>query len=129
MDISGTPNYYCPDCECGYGDSRTTCKYCGETLCIAPRIQYVNAYRVELAYGGPEEGGWYYNVQTPIASIPFDTHRDKDGSIEDSHTAYLKTLFPNPDNKHSVMGGAHDIAVYTEYHMARDKPDERPHYE
>lgn len=27
---------------------------------------YVNTYRIQLAYGGPEEGGWYYSVGTAI---------------------------------------------------------------
>jgi len=26
---------------------------------------YVNAYRVSRAYGGPEEGGWWYDVGEP----------------------------------------------------------------
>jgi len=31
---------------------------------------YVNAYEVTRHYGGPEEGGWYFNHHEPIASIP-----------------------------------------------------------
>lgn len=31
---------------------------------------YLNAYKVYQAYGGPEEGGWYYSVGEPMASLP-----------------------------------------------------------
>jgi hypothetical protein len=31
---------------------------------------YANAYAVEREYGGAEEGGWWYNAGTPLASIP-----------------------------------------------------------
>jgi hypothetical protein len=33
------------------------------------RYRYVNAYDIERVYGGPEEGGWYYNWYTLLASI------------------------------------------------------------
>lgn len=38
---------------------------------------YINAYAVVRAYGGREEGGWYYDVGEPIASIPIPTQREK----------------------------------------------------
>lgn len=31
---------------------------------------YLNVYAVTRHYGGPEEGGWWYNVGTPLASVP-----------------------------------------------------------
>lgn len=33
-------------------------------------LMYVNAYEVSRHYGGPEEGGWYYNAGNLLASIP-----------------------------------------------------------
>ena len=36
---------------------------------------YVNVYNVYQAYGGPEEGGWYYDIGEPLASIPINTSR------------------------------------------------------
>ena len=40
-----------------------------EDITIGP-IMYVNVYRIARCYGGPEEGGWYYDVGEPVASIP-----------------------------------------------------------
>tara|TARA_R110002020_G_scaffold215083_1_gene422209 strand:+ start:3012 stop:3404 length:393 start_codon:yes stop_codon:yes gene_type:complete len=34
------------------------------------RLKYVNAYSVTRHYGGPEEGGWWYNRGYPLASVP-----------------------------------------------------------
>jgi len=33
---------------------------------------YVNAYLTDRRYGGPEEGGWWYDTGEPLASVPFD---------------------------------------------------------
>jgi hypothetical protein len=33
-------------------------------------ILYLNAYEVTRHYGGPEEGGWWWNLFTPLASVP-----------------------------------------------------------
>ena len=38
---------------------------------------YVNVYHVSQLYGGPEEGGWYYDAGEPIASIPIETTTEK----------------------------------------------------
>lgn len=67
-------------------DSVTTCGNCGAELiacekcdCVAPdsyvapgseALVYMNAYEVTRHYGGPEEGGWWYNFNAPLASIP-----------------------------------------------------------
>jgi hypothetical protein len=32
--------------------------------------RFIGIYDVERMYGGPEEGGWYYNWNTWVASIP-----------------------------------------------------------
>ena len=34
------------------------------------RLKYINAYEVTRHYGGPEEGGWWYNSGEPVASVP-----------------------------------------------------------
>lgn len=33
-------------------------------------LLYLNVYEVGRIYGGPEEGGWWYNHHEPVASIP-----------------------------------------------------------
>lgn len=33
------------------------------------RPKFAGAYEVAMAYGGPEEGGWYTTLYVPIASV------------------------------------------------------------
>ena len=54
------------DCRCGCGSG--DCEECSPDE-TAERVRYfpghvsfVNVYRVERCYGGPEEGGWWYNA-------------------------------------------------------------------
>lgn len=42
----------------------------------APRACYANTYRTERVYGGPEEGGWFYESGEPISSTRFDSEAD-----------------------------------------------------
>lgn len=34
-------------------------------------ILYLNVYETDRSYGGPEEGGWWYNTGNPLGSQPF----------------------------------------------------------
>ena len=34
-------------------------------------MKYLNIYEIGQAYGGPEEGGWWYTVGTPVESEKF----------------------------------------------------------
>lgn len=80
--------------------STDICRNCGEEIdsnygceaCdIAPdnyvrpgsdTLMYVNAYSITRHYGGPEEGGWWFNHRQPIASIPIKavSHEHHDSS-------------------------------------------------
>lgn len=35
---------------------------------------YFNIYEIGQAYGGPEEGGWYYEYGIPVESVPLKTN-------------------------------------------------------
>ena len=39
---------------------------------IANAMYFINQYEVNQAYGGPEEGGWYYHTTDCIYSLGFD---------------------------------------------------------
>ena len=41
-----------------------------------PNVYYVNTYTCLRRYGGPEEGGWYYDHRTPLESIPVVSMRN-----------------------------------------------------
>lgn len=96
-------------------------------MSLPRRFMYVNAYEIEQAYGGPEEGGWWYDVMTPCASIPvrsmgeaLDAANRLDGLMEQNYG----------DERHrsSVVGGM-DACVTFEDRFAYSQPETRPHYE
>lgn len=98
-----------------------------------PARFYIAAYSVELARGGPEEGGWWYDEGEVIhASYVPSTDdvpaliaalRDEFARVEQR----LRPMFGN-DDRHNVHGGP-DLNVCIQTHWPTDFPAERPHYE
>lgn len=84
---------------------------------------YVNVYAVDRAYGGPEEGGWWYDVGEILESY---------GPLHE-HAAYvlaerLKQDYPNTGASNNVLGGD-DYRVWIEDEPGADYPTYRPFYE
>lgn len=84
---------------------------------------YVNVYDVIRNYGGPEEGGWWYDSGEPIESHPVT-------SMEEAEAlrAELENDFPRTGKRYSVLGGF-DYDIFIEDHPAEEWPAYRPHYE
>lgn len=43
---------------------------------------FVNIYEVGRGYGGPEEGGWYFDYGSPIGSIPVELTDDERTEVQ-----------------------------------------------
>ena len=88
-------------------------------------IVFVNVYTVNRCYGGPEEGGWYYNWYECVEVFP----------VQNGQSDLMKkTLYDKYADTHkwgdiySVLDGQ-DVAVYIEQHPKESETRERPHYE
>ena len=96
-----------------------------------PTILYVNAYAVSRHYGGPEEGGWWYDAGRVLASVPISADAPE-ADIAVIRKALTDILgwerYPPSQGRYSVIGGS-DFEVYVEDHVAREWPEETPHYE
>jgi len=89
-------------------------------------VKFVNAYTVNRIYGGPEEGGWWFDEGYPVASVPI---REEDAAAQLEWEEYLKTKvsWASPHDKYSVLG--HDVyEVGIEDHFARHYPETPPQY-
>ena len=91
-----------------------------------PRL-YVNCYMIDQAYGGPEEGGWYYTVGRPVES------RLADDDIQAEEILAERRAYWEWHNKErpeiwSVLSEGR-FAVWRESHYARVFPDAKPYYE
>lgn len=89
-------------------------------------VVYVNAYEVERCYGGPEEGGWYFNAGYPIASVP--VLKKRAGEVIDLLEESLGSQYEDNGSIYSVVGGP-ELNIYVEDHKAEPWPKRRPHYE
>ena len=90
-------------------------------------VRYVNAYEKTQAYGGAEEGGWWYFVGEPIASVPV---RHETEAI-DAIVALRKQFgddYAEERECTSAAGGV-DLEIVVDYDFAQPYPPERPHYE
>ena len=93
----------------------------------------VAVYLVDLAYGGAEEGGWYYSC-----GIPSDEHVEftRGFADEDSAYAYARELNQNHGDdwnrgRASINSVLSQGAYYAEVREGNPSPypKERPYYE
>jgi len=87
------------------------------------RPWYVNVYAVSRHYGGPEEGGWWYDSGDPVASTPYFTKADAYAARDAARERFVRT-----DKRYSVNGGE-DWTVAVERQFAAEYPTTRPRYE
>lgn len=89
---------------------------------------YANVYHVELGYGGPEEGGWWYDTgEFQHGEGPFDNREEAltaRGALEAEKAWSNEGLPP----KHSVISRG-VFEVHIETHTGRDFPVGVMHYE
>ena len=74
---------------------------------------YVNVYEYSREYGGPEEGGWYYDAG--YNGYIWNSYVDEDAAL--NRATELR------------MGIDKHLKVRVEEHRPRDWPEFRPHYE
>lgn len=89
------------------------------------RERWVNAYAVTRHYGGPEEGGWWWDRYTSLASVPVCK-----GQRAEAIRARLERHFAGEKhgNIYSVLGGV-DVVVRIEDAPKASETTERPRYE
>lgn len=98
---------------------------------------YIHKYRTSLEYGGPEEGGWWYN-----ASVPLDDWHAPALAHENGELAYeVCRALNEAEYKRREQEEIYDYAstlahrcnfyVYaiTDSPKSFSYPAERPHYE
>lgn len=85
-------------------------------------LVYVNAYRVSTIWGGPEEGGWTYEVGESIASVPLSLGQLAGEDI-DCVSSQLEVALAGEINRRQ------EIRVIVQRRFAENWPEERPHYE
>ena len=88
-------------------------------------LAYVSAYTVTRHYGGPEEGGWWFNWNELHCSSPVT---DPEAAHAEGHR--FKELFGNLEhgNIYSVLGGT-ELLITLDREPGEQESTERPRYE
>jgi len=91
---------------------------------------YVSIYEYDRAYGGPEEGGWYYECGQPMTDFQL-SFEDKENAI--LYGAFLdEKILPGMNEGRPPIGsvlsrGRYSVVIETEPPKAY--PDHKPRYE
>lgn len=93
------------------------------------RANFVSAYKMRQGYGGPEEGGWYYDDREFICSFPINYNED-DTSDENELIDFLqkKLDYINSGDYYSVISGT-KLAIYSEKEKGQNETKGKPIYE
>ncbi len=87
-------------------------------------MKFVNVYEIDRRWGGPEEGGWWYNNYNCIETQEVPEEKAEE-VVEQLEEKYKDRIY---GDIYSVLGGR-DIAVYIEDERAESETKERPYYE
>lgn len=92
------------------------CRFCLVAL-YSPWLRFVSVYNVGRRYGGPEEGGWYYDCYMPVSTRPVLRFR-------------ARVLQARLRAEHEPHAGRRNwYAVYVEKTPYENMTRNRPHYE
>lgn len=100
-----------------------------------PKWFFVSLYLLDQAFGGHEEGGWYYTYGIPCQGVAFAkrgkffTSYDKAREYRNKLQKLCKRLNKNRRPMSSVLSEGVYGAVIDEEHFPRYFPQQPPHYE
>lgn len=108
-----------------------------------PSELHVAVLEVHRCYGGPEEGGWYYDASTPIEHVVIDVdwERPNVGCVTwDIPLAHLEAIYKVSEiwkERYDIGGketrsnvrGEPDYYIDVDFLEQRDEPQEKPRYE
>ena len=91
-----------------------------------PRL-YINVYMIDQAYGGPEEGDWWYTCGRPVESRLADNEAEAEDILAERR-AYWDGHNEGRPEIYSVISEGR-FSVRRESRYARQFPKTIPHYE
>lgn len=109
-----------------YADADETEDEATSRVQYAPGFSFVNVYEVDRCYGGPEEGGWWYDAGQVVLSrqVPDDQIDETVAALEDEYPRGRGRY-----NSGSMLYSGGDYKVLVENEPGADYPETTPHYE
>ena len=90
---------------------------------------YVNEYEVDRAYGGPEEGGWWYDTGRFIRCYGAFNSRAQAIKRKAELYSYVKNSNNGKHSPSSVLSRGDWIDIIIEEHEGKHFPERTPKYE
>jgi len=90
------------------------------------KYEYITVYSVYQAYGGPEEGGWYYDIGSVVKVMPVP--KSKAGTLLEKVKTWCGRANKGTRPRESVIGTP-DYEARVGSKPGEDYPQERPFYE
>ncbi len=120
---SGEGDYYCPNDECGREYSG---EYCTERLA---KYLSIAMYETSRQYGGPEEGGWWYDTGCIVAG----TQRSFLPEDAPQAAVYKDLLWMRIEAERKLqhrwaIDGSYSLRITIEDDAVKGYPARRPHY-
>jgi hypothetical protein len=92
-------------------------------------MNYLNAYFVSREFGGHEEGGWYYDMGVPAASVPYAGElSEKDREPIERTIADVFGYSPSGKPHRYHLPGEGFLVFKIEDSFAQAYPSEKPRY-
>lgn len=88
------------------------------------KVQYVTAYHVTQQYGGPEEGGWWYNAKEILAVVPVSSDEQTANLVR----AALEKEFEDLHDPRPLYSVLSEGQVVVEIRDLPVEPTVRPQY-
>ncbi|CAM4325963.1 YubB ferredoxin-like domain-containing protein [Nocardia ninae] len=85
-----------------------------------PGSKWVNVYSLTRHYGGPEEGGWWYDEGELMLSIQVTDEDEVASTVEE-----LEQIYPSTKARYNYHGGD-DHSIYIEDKPGADWSNHRP---
>lgn len=85
---------------------------------------HVSVYEVYRRYGGPEEGGWYYDEGYLVYA---DAYASAEAAVAEAER--LREVYPETGRYTSVAYSGGDYRIRVSTTPGNDYPAERPRYE
>jgi hypothetical protein len=86
-------------------------------------VRFVAVYAIDRCYGGPEEGGWWYDtgdLVEVVVCLPYEVDQVKDD---------LSSQYPFTRKRYSVNGGEDYDLETSDTFPPEHFPESIPHYE
>jgi len=108
-----------------------------------PGTIFVSVMEIERVYGGPEEGGWWYDVEIPVETIKVDLRwrtatpepqvfvigHEQESVLLDLESIWEKRYAINSSDTRSNVNGGPDYCIDFDFVRQKTKPDREPRYE